>query len=181
MIPHTARPLLLLLLCYSRCAADDAPYLSNWFTPYPHSTTLHLNLWQRFVNSYVIPAQIVASMWHPMRQLNKVKQQCGIKLHVGSPVRRHAHALKIINSFFGFEVSRDKLLSSVQLLTRHFAKSVQKKPACAQQPCLCKTLEPEMDLGPLYLVYLAIILPAPVAVLADCVSLGRCACSRRAQ
>jgi hypothetical protein len=87
-----------------RCTADDAPYLSNWFTPYPHSTSLHLNLWQRFVNSFVIPAQIMASMWQPMQQLNKVKQECGIKIHAGSPAKRHAHSLKIINGFFGFEV-----------------------------------------------------------------------------
>jgi hypothetical protein len=94
-----------LLLLPSPGAVDDAPYLSNWFSPYPHSTSLHLNLWQRFVNRYLVQAQIMASMWHPMQRLNKVKQECGIKLYEGRPMTRHNHALKLINSFFGFEVS----------------------------------------------------------------------------
>jgi hypothetical protein len=62
-------------------------------------------MWQRFFNSFVIPAQIMASMRQPLQRLNKVKRECGVKVFEGNPMAQHAHALKIINSFFGFEVS----------------------------------------------------------------------------
>ncbi|KAF6261986.1 hypothetical protein COO60DRAFT_702460 [Scenedesmus sp. NREL 46B-D3] len=85
---------------------DHAPYLTSWLSPYPHSTTLQLNLWQRFVTALVVPAQVMASMRQPVQRLNKVKQECGIKVTAGNPVARHAHALKVVNSFFGFESPR---------------------------------------------------------------------------
>ncbi|WIA22623.1 hypothetical protein OEZ86_009602 [Tetradesmus obliquus] len=85
---------------------QDAPYLNSWFSPYPHTTSLHLNLWQRFVNSFVVPAQIIASSRQPIQRLNKVKRECGVKVYEGNPMARHSHALKIVNSFFGFESPR---------------------------------------------------------------------------
>jgi hypothetical protein len=171
----------LLLLILLQSTADDASYLSNWFTPYPYSTTLHLNLWQRFVNGFVIPAQIVASMWQPLQQLNTVKQQCGIKLHQGSPVTRHKHALKIINSFFGFEVGCDKVIMRVcSCAVTDFANLFGKSLHVAGSLCLCKQLQVDIASGPFCLV-IGQCLSGLTDNLYHYYSCGWCACSRHVQ
>lgn len=138
LLPQLPSCQLLLLLWSS---VGEAPYLTNWYNPYPHSTTLHMSLWQRFVTSFVVPAGSFAAMHKPLKQLAKLKQQCGVQAPQGPPSTRYAHALKMINTFTGFEVRhsvwshRHGVLASVCQASMLCAMCLARTDMCGTNGC----------------------------------------------
>eukprot|EP00879_Flechtneria_rotunda_P003638 GHRR01003875.1.p1 GENE.GHRR01003875.1~~GHRR01003875.1.p1 ORF type:complete len:398 (+),score=120.19 GHRR01003875.1:964-2157(+) len=84
---------------------SDAPYVNGWFSPYMARTTEHLTLWQR-LNALLTPIRLAPKMMSLVAKLNEIRREIGIKAHSSPPADRHKHALKLINTFIGFETAR---------------------------------------------------------------------------
>eukprot|EP00775_Hariotina_reticulata_P009043 gene9043-9214_t len=85
---------------------SDASYTVGWNGKYLVTTTEGLSLWKRFDLKVLTPLRMLRSFSGPLRQLQQLQGEAGMRVVQGPPAVQHAKALKIINTFLGFESAR---------------------------------------------------------------------------
>jgi hypothetical protein len=83
---------------------SEAPYTVGWNGKYLTATTERLSLWERFDLKVLAPLRVLRSLSGSLRKLKQVQHEAGMTVVGGPPAVQHAKALKIINTFLGFEV-----------------------------------------------------------------------------